>query len=75
MAITILSTILYQIRISLTEYIETKNCVMKIKIVQISHISKGIIEHYSYIRCSGVTLHVGSPPHRQRPLFWRPSPT
>ena len=25
--------------------------------------------------CSGVTLHVGAPPHRQRPPFWRPSPT
>ena len=24
---------------------------------------------------SGVTLHVGAPPHRQRPPFWRPSPT
>ena len=24
---------------------------------------------------SGVTLHVGAPPHRQRPPFWRPIPT
>ena len=24
---------------------------------------------------SGVTLHVGAPPYRQRPPFWRPSST
>ena len=43
MAITILSTILYRIRISLTEYIGTRNCVVKTKILQMSHIYQKVV--------------------------------